>query len=69
LWALLLWPNAGQGALASAAALTILATCGAHRLRRALWLNHRYRFTTWRWGKLMAALVFYGLLLRMFLSA
>ena len=30
------------------------------RFRRALWNNHRYRFTTWRWGRVLAALLLIG---------
>jgi hypothetical protein len=40
-----------------------LVTAGV-RLRRALWRNHRYRFTTWRFGRGALALVVLGLLLR-----
>jgi hypothetical protein len=35
------------------------------RLHRALWLNHRYRFTTWRWGRVVMALLLVGLLLKL----
>jgi hypothetical protein len=33
---------------------------GLGRLRLALSMNHRYRFTTWRWGRLLAALLLLG---------
>lgn len=35
------------------------------RLRRALWLNHRYRFTTWRWGGMVFGLMMVGAVLNM----
>ena len=35
------------------------------RLYRALWMNHRYRFTTWRWGKVVGALLVIGALLKL----
>ena len=35
------------------------------RLRRAIWLNHRYRFTTWRWGGMVLGLVMLGAVLDM----
>jgi hypothetical protein len=35
----------------------VAVLCGLNRLHRALWLNHRYRFTTWRWGKVVAAML------------
>jgi hypothetical protein len=34
------------------------------RLRRALWANHRYRFTTWRWGRVVVLLLALGALLK-----
>jgi hypothetical protein len=37
---------------------------GLGRVRRAVWQNHRYRFTTWRWGRIIAALLLAGLVLR-----
>ena len=33
---------------------------GLVRLHRALWVNHRYWFTTWRWGRVAAALLVVG---------
>lgn len=36
----------------------------AVRCRRAMWLNHRYRFTTLRWGRLLGALLALGILLK-----
>lgn len=35
------------------------------RLRRAIWLNHRYRFTTWRWGGMVLGLMMVGAVLNM----
>jgi hypothetical protein len=31
----------------------------------ALWTNHRYRFTTWRWGRIVATLFLFGFLLKL----
>jgi len=42
------------------AALTALGRC-----RRALWVNHRYRFTTWRWGRGVALLMLVGAALKL----
>jgi hypothetical protein len=39
-------------------AIALLASLG--RLHCALWLNHRYRFTTWRWGRVVAAFMVVG---------
>jgi len=52
----------GLAAWAVAAALT---GCTAVRCWRALWLNHRYRFTTWRWGRAIVALLALGALLKL----
>ena len=38
--------------------------CALDRLRRALRVNHRYRFTTWRWGRIAAALLLVGAVLK-----
>lgn len=42
--------------------------CAFGRLRRALWINQRYQFTTWRWGRVAAALLVMGALLKLVLS-
>jgi hypothetical protein len=39
--------------------------CALGRLHRALRLNHRYWFTTWRWGRLAVALLLAGLVLNL----
>ena len=39
--------------------------CALSRLHRALWVNHRYRFTTWRWGRFAAALLLAGAVLKL----
>jgi hypothetical protein len=38
---------------------------GLIRLHRAIWLNHRYRFTTWRWGKVVAGLMLIGFVMKL----
>ena len=43
--------------------------CALGRLHRALWENHRYRFTTWRWGRVAAGLVLIGLVMKVMLPA
>jgi hypothetical protein len=44
------------------AAFAVLSALG--RTYRALWRNHRYSFTTWRWGRVAAGLLLIGLMLR-----
>ena len=45
------------------AAIALL--CALGRLHRALWVNHRYWFTTWRWGRIAAAMLFIGMVLKL----
>lgn len=42
---------------------------GLARLHRALWVNHRYRFTTGRWGRVLASMLLIGALLKLSLAA
>lgn len=49
------------------AAVALLSGLG--RLHRALWVNHRYRFTTWRWGRVVAALLLIGAIMKLMLPA
>ena len=53
------------GPVVSAVALLL----GLGRLHRALWVNHRYWFTTWRWGRILAVLLIVGGLLKLFLAS
>ncbi len=39
------------------------------RVQRAIWMNHRYWFTTWRWGKVAVAMMLMGWAMRLSLSA
>jgi hypothetical protein len=48
-------------------ALAVLLGLG--RLHRALWVNHRYWFTTWRWGKVAAAMLLIGAVLKVTMPA
>lgn len=38
--------------------------CGLGRLHRALWVNHRYWFTTWRWGRIGAVCMLIGMVMK-----
>jgi hypothetical protein len=35
------------------------------RVHRAVWVNHRYWFTTWRWGRIAIALMVIGMVLKL----
>jgi hypothetical protein len=38
---------------------------GLRRLYRAVFVNHRYRFTTWRWGRWLGVLMVLGFVLKL----
>ena len=42
---------------------------GLSRLQRALFRNKRYRFTTWRWGRVLTALMLVGPAMRVMSTA
>lgn len=44
-------------------ALAVLSAVG--RAHRAVWQNHRYHFTTWRWGRVVIGLLLLGLVLKL----
>jgi len=64
LWLLLVRRAPVPTGLIGSAAVALAALFALNRLHRAVWLNHRYRFTTWRLGKAIAALMLIGLVLK-----
>ena len=73
----MVWPSAVAVIVAAsplnvgafgAVVIVVAAYFGAQRLYRALWMNQRYRFTTWVWGKRLGALLLLGLLLKVALQ-
>ena len=65
LWAVLLDHAPKPVGLMGPAAIAVAILCAIGRLHRALFLNHRYLFTTWRWGRSAAALLLIGLVLKL----
>ena len=45
--------------------IAVALLCALGRLHRALCVNNRYRFTTWRWGRFAAALLLVGAVLKL----
>ena len=41
----------------------------ARRLHRAVWSNHRYRFTSWSWARVLGALLLLSWALKLTLDA
>ena len=71
-WPLLLICIAQQSTIAGligALAQAICALIALRRLHIAIGRNERYRFTTWRWGRALAALWVIGLLLKWALAS
>ena len=66
---MLVWQVPGPAGLVGpfVTALAVLLALG--RLHRALWVNHRYWFTTWRWGKVLASMLVIGAVLKVSTSA
>lgn len=49
--------------------IAVSLMCALGRLHRALWMNHRYRFTTWRWGRIAAAMLLMGVVMKLAMTA
>ena len=45
--------------------VAIALLVSAERIHRAVWINHRYWFTTWRWGRIAAGLLVIGMVLKL----
>lgn len=54
-----------SGELVVALVMTLLVASAARRLTRALLANHRYHFTTWRWGRTLFWMIALGALLKL----
>lgn len=50
------------------AVMALAALSAIGRVRRAVWQNHRYHFTTWRWGRVVAGLLVVVLALKVALG-
>ena len=72
-WPALAWVALSQlapsGGLVVALSMALSAVSAASRLFTALVANHRYHFTTWRWGRVVAWLLVLGALLTLVLPA
>ena len=56
-WLMVLSHVPARTGVVGAVLMSLVTLAGARRLRTALWQNHRYRFTTWRWGRLLLTLL------------
>ena len=64
LWMLVLWRALPLTGIVGPMAFALAALTALGRVRRALWVNHRYRFTTRRWGRAALALPVVGVILK-----
>jgi hypothetical protein len=71
------WPLAAMALLAQVSGgsgilmptgVAVLALVGLSRVHTAFCLNHRYRFTTWRWGRIAQLLLVVGALIKLLLT-
>jgi hypothetical protein len=65
LWTLLVLRAPLPTGLIGPMVIALSVLFGLNRLHRAIWFNHRYRFTTWRWGRVAAALMLIGFVLKL----
>ncbi len=49
--------------------VAVMLLVSAERIHRAVWVNHRYWFTTWRWGRIVGALMVIGIALKLMVPA
>lgn len=59
----------GPAGLVGPFVTAVAVLLGLGRLHRALWVNRRYWFTTWRWGKVLGAMLLIGAVLKLSMSA
>ena len=64
LWVLLITYAPAPVGLVGPFVSAVAILCALGRLHRALRVNHRYRFTTWRWGRIAAAFIVVGLVMK-----
>jgi hypothetical protein len=68
LWVLLIRHVPGPAGLVGPFVTALAVLLGLGRLHRALWENHRYWFTTWRWGKVLGAMLLIGFVMKLSMS-
>lgn len=69
LWVLLIRHVPGPVGLVGPFVTALAVLFGVGRLHRALWVNHRYWFTTWRWGRVAVAMWLVGAVLKLSMLA
>jgi len=65
LWAIAAIEAPFSTGLVGAVALSFLGVIAARRSHTAVFRNERYWFTTWRWGRVVAAMLLTGVVLKL----
>jgi membrane-associated PAP2 superfamily phosphatase len=69
MWMLLIQQVPGPAGLVGPFVTALAVLLGLGRLHRALCVNHRYWFTTWRWVKVLGAMLLIGAVLKIAMTA
>ena len=69
MWVLLIQQLPGPAGLVGPFVTALAVLLGLGRRNRAIWVNHRYGFTTWRWGKVLASMLLIGAVMKLTMSA
>ena len=64
-WVLLLGQINAPVGIVGPMVVAIALLFSAERIHRAMWANHRYWFTTLRWGRAVTALMMIGMVLKL----
>ncbi len=64
-WVSLFGQIDAPGGIVGPMVVAIALLASVERIHRAMWWNHRYWFTTWRWGRIAAALIVIGTVLNL----
>lgn len=68
-WMLILHRAGSAAGIMGPVLIALAVMIAISRLRRALWSNHRYRFTTWRWTRTVLALLVAAAVVRLAMAA
>lgn len=64
-WVLLLGQIDSPVGIVGPMVVAIALLVSGERIHRAVWVNHRYWFTTWRWGRIVVSLFVIGMVLKL----
>jgi len=68
-WIVLMSQLPQPASMLGSMAIALAALSAIGRVHRATWQNHRYHFTTWRWGRFALGLLLIGFVLTVAMQA